>query len=272
MSALQFDDTHTHTHMCTSVRPVGLMYLEYSGGTDCSAGARRSRINFVCDKSVRDGEPIFVTESHENGCLYLFEWRTAYACNREAVVGVEGSCKVADDALENFYYDFTSLRDNGPYKINGGGMNFEVGICGAVTNADSSPPPGACMREGNGDTCHAIGKASGEPRFNQGITSLHYESDDDCATSSSGKKTSTHINFLCDRNGDKNASAVDVVQGGKLNFNSVSWDKCEYTFDFSTVHACRPRTSESCLFTDETSGKAGNTLPSLFRFRFCFLI
>ena len=93
-------------------------------------------------------------------------------------------------------------------------------------------------------------------RFNQGITSLHYESADVCSGSTSGKKTSTHINFLCDRNGNKNASAVEVATGSKLNFNSVSWDKCEYTFDFSTVHACRPRTSESCLFTDEASGKA----------------
>ena len=123
-------------------------------------GERRSRINFVCDKSVRDGEPTFITESHEGGCLYLFEWRTAYACNRESVVGADGSCKVADDALENFYYDFTSLRDNGPYTVNGGGMDFEVGICSTVTSCDGGA--GACLKDGS--TSAAIGKASGEPR------------------------------------------------------------------------------------------------------------
>jgi len=59
------------------------LLLEYEGGDTCGTAKakRRTKIYFTCVQDAGKGAPTFVAEL--DGCVYVFEWKTAYACTPE---------------------------------------------------------------------------------------------------------------------------------------------------------------------------------------------
>jgi cation-dependent mannose-6-phosphate receptor len=59
------------------------LLLEYELGATCgtSAARRRTKIYFTCGQDAGKGAPTYVAEL--DGCVYVFEWKTAYACTPE---------------------------------------------------------------------------------------------------------------------------------------------------------------------------------------------
>eukprot|EP00039_Didymoeca_costata_P032725 m.39091 g.39091 ORF g.39091 m.39091 type:complete len:2511 (+) comp9510_c0_seq1:237-7769(+) len=225
------------------------LYLEFLHGTPCSSGERRTRIDMVCAQDALEGTPQFLSEPENitDGCLYLFEWRSAYACprsNGQPVVG--DSCDVKDDVLgDAFIYQLSGVQ--GPWNITDGDYTYYLGLCGGISDQCDG---GACRVDSTGKK-DVIGKATKTtypvPTFSRGTMLMHMPTDRDCG--SDGDKVQTTIRYICDRS----------VGHGMETPTLVRDSECEVVFEILTEKTCPAAEMPPCQF--EHNGETFDLTP-----------
>ncbi|XP_045197868.2 cation-independent mannose-6-phosphate receptor-like isoform X2 [Mercenaria mercenaria] len=208
----------------------GRLTLTYKGGEKCHHNnfQRQTVINFVCNQTAGDGNPVF---ENEDECVYLFTWPTRYACLDHPV---EESCRVD---VGDRKYDLGPLtRRSGinwmalheQNDLYGRGQYF-INICHNIlqTGDASRCDPGAaiCYREYL--STRNLGRYESKPVVDSKTnnTVIKYTNGDIC--NGTTKITST-ITFIC-KPGEGD-SAPTLIQ--------VSNDKCFYEFEWHTAEAC----------------------------------
>lgn len=136
------------------------------------------------------GSPEFVEETED--CQFIFEWHTVYVCN---VISPDSSgdgnsaCHIRHEPAKT-NVDLSPLHKKDGYRVPFHGKIYRLNVCGSV--CDQS---GVCS-----DTQESYGLASlSQFKWDYGKLKVVYYGGDSCASSLSGKKTST-IYFECDMN------------------------------------------------------------------------
>ncbi|KAG1683720.1 Cation-independent mannose-6-phosphate receptor [Nymphon striatum] len=208
----------------------GQLTLKYTGGTsNCHKKYKRqSIISFLCDHSIKEKGPSFITERDD--CTYLFEWKTKYACPHFAVSG----CAIMDDQGNGYDLSSISLPDGNHYVSSEDNPNlkFVINICRTVV-----PRKGSVDR----DTF---------PIFRDGNLFLIYEHGDLCKTSDGkNNRMRTEISLICD---------MDIKENQPVYLGYDS-SKCKYSFTWQTRAACPilPETKvlDNCTAINEVTGQ-----------------
>ncbi|XP_013417456.1 cation-independent mannose-6-phosphate receptor [Lingula anatina] len=210
----------------------GIMSLKYTGGDGGCRGnhTRSTLIRFQCDHStsgVTKG-PMFIERTDD--CMYVFEWRTSYACALFKVV----ECIYRD--AQNNQYDLSSLTlARGNYNVTDSASprkKFIINVCSTVVHEKNVMCPhksAACLinldERNYTKRFHDLGEVTDQPfsMVNNRLT-LTYTNGEPCAMGSGNSKTI--ITFECDH------AAIDTNPVYTLTEN------CDYHFMWRTSAAC----------------------------------
>ncbi|TRY58197.1 hypothetical protein DNTS_017408 [Danionella cerebrum] len=230
----------------------GDLTLIYPDGSRCSTGFQRMTIiNFECNATAGNGEPVYTGESD---CTYYFDWHTAYACVKEKE---DLLCRVTDHKKR---FDLSPLTR---YPESEGSQNWEavdavaaesdkrrfyLNVCHKIIQkgaATSCPEDAAICAIGNGKTM-SLGKflASPQKALEGDDLRLIYTDGEECREK---MKVKTVITLKC-KPGDVESPPV---------LRSVSSDGCVYEFEWFTTSACvlSKTQGDECKVEDPQAGK-----------------
>lgn len=231
------------------------LVIEYEAGSVGSHGPKRTRIVFVCAPENGRGTPSFQDEirgSDKSGTTYLFEWRTAYACQRDEVLGTD--CRVKDDVRDDVWYDFAPLRDAGiiEYTRNGETVadSYAIGLCGRQADCAGA----VCKKRVEDQGWSMIGNLGGQPTFVGGAIKMEFNSDEKCTKRTENDpnqflKKSTVIQLECEVGGADARGNVTAETIATKMLHFLNDDGCTAEFSLQTAHACPPPADFSCTFT-----------------------
>ncbi|XP_076873911.1 cation-independent mannose-6-phosphate receptor isoform X2 [Brachyhypopomus gauderio] len=208
----------------------GSISIVYLNGDKCGSGARYStRVIFQCDDSP--GSPIF---DRQDGCEYVFIWRTSEAC---PVKRVQGQNCMVKDPRSGFEYDLTPLSGR-DHEVKIDQYVYHFAVCSPIKTSVCPHGPGeavsSCQVEG---TTHRIaGMVTRNLTFDDGVIMINYTNGEACHKI---YERSTAILFSCDHS--KNP--------GKPAFIRETAD-CTYLFEWHTTLACPPFKTISCSYND----------------------
>ncbi|XP_075059666.1 cation-independent mannose-6-phosphate receptor [Mixophyes fleayi] len=225
--------------MSPQVQEDGSLTIVYMSGDKCTDKKRYStRINFQCDHVL--GSPVF---QEQDGCEYVFLWRTSEAC---PVVRAEGdNCQVRDPKY-GYLYNLKPLGEK-PVEVLDGGYTYQLKVCGELSESPcaSQAPTGetvsSCQVTGN--TGKVAGLTNQKLIYKDGLLMLNYTGGELCHKK---YKRTTLIMFHCDKT------------EGKPVFLKETPD-CTYMFQWRTPHAC-PFKPVDCSFKD-TLGNSYDLSP-----------
>ncbi|KAJ8396206.1 hypothetical protein AAFF_G00020730 [Aldrovandia affinis] len=210
----------------------GSISIVYLNGDVCGHGRYSTRIIFQCDDSP--GSPMF---DQQNGCEYIFTWRTSEACPIHRVQG--DNCKV-QDPRSGYVFDMTSLSGT-DYEVANGKYQYHFAVCGPLkkeicTIKDAgSDTVSSCQVEGSS---HKIaGLTTQSLTYDDGLIMINYTRGETCHKI---YERSTAILFTCDHS----------KSPGEPQFIKETTD-CTYLFEWNTQLACLPFKRTSCTFNDE---------------------
>lgn len=191
-----------------------LAVLELTSDTKCDSQTKRSsKITFICDKLVNEGEPKFVGTE---GCSYHFEWATKYACVEEK------PCKLTGPNGEIF--DFSSIAGI-QYKVqrlNKTNEFIHFSLCSPAKECGDMTW-GSCLVKtgdnGNRQTT-SIGGFTEKLQLDKKDVFLLYENGANCIEH--GNKYSTKIEFI----------SADNPQDEEI---VLIEDKCQIVLHFKTM-------------------------------------
>ena len=248
----------------------GELTMVYKNGDRChSSGFKRSTIiSFKCEATIDKGYPEF---REEDSCLYLFDWKTKYACPPSRRTGTD--CQVTSS--RGVRYDLSELvrMDNMNWLAIDGQQsssdnNIYVSVCGGLKSikgkTDKCDSTSAvCIVNTKTKSVRNLGKYKQSLVLNSdGSMFLNYTDGDVCKTMTDGKKISISsvITFLC-HPGDLASPPVLV---------SSSLDKCIYQFMWRTGKMIFYRGREAkdcCLIPLSITANIGRAwLAQLVRF------
>ncbi|XP_069811536.1 cation-independent mannose-6-phosphate receptor [Dendropsophus ebraccatus] len=208
----------------------GSLTIVYMSGDKCSDKKHYStRIIFQCDHNV--GSPMF---QEQEGCEYVFLWRTSEAC---PVARSEGdNCQVKDPKY-NYVYDLRPLGEK-VVEVADSEYTYQLKVCGEVPGSKCSAqaPAGStvssCQVKGNNGM--SAGLTNQKLVYEDGIIMINYTGGAICHNK---YQRSTLIIFQCDKT------------EGKPEFLKETPD-CIYKFQWRTPLACLPFTPIDCAFKD----------------------
>lgn len=226
----------------------GQLSLVYTGGAVCSHSQthRQTVILFTCDRTAGAGAPTFDRE--EDGCHYIFEWRTAYACYGEvdchAIDGVRGIDFHLDALMrKDSNWIASDSRENGKYE-------YELNVCRPLVARpgwDCGPFAAACQKTlKGGGSDHEIGFVAPPAVDADGTLVLMYEGGEPCV--GTANKRSTRIEFECDPRPGMLGNPVFEFEAD-----------CLYHFSWKTSAACDhdskpPAPTGDCTAVDPSTG------------------
>lgn len=235
----------------------GDLTLIYPDGSRCSTGFQRMTIiNFECNATAGNGQPVFTGESD---CTYYFDWQTSYACvEKEDLL-----CRVTDHKKR---YDLSPLTR---FPESEGSQNWVavnakaaesdkkriyMNVCHKIIQdgvASSCPEDSAICAVGNG-TAKNLGKflKSPEKATEGDDIRLIYTDGDKCREK---MKVKSIITLKC-KPGDVESPPV---------LRSVSSDDCIYEFEWFTASACVLSKTEgdNCKVEDMQTGISFDLSP-----------
>ncbi|KAM4632802.1 LOW QUALITY PROTEIN: cation-independent mannose-6-phosphate receptor [Polymixia lowei] len=210
----------------------GSVSIVYQNGDRCGATARYStRILFQCDDTP--GSPVF---DRQDGCEYVFIWRTSEACPVRKSQGVE--CRV-QDPRSGYEFNLNPLKGK-DYQASSGKYTYHLSICealqqGICTHKDTgSDRVSSCQTEG--DTHKIAGMASQTLSYVGDHLILNYTNGEICHKI---YQRSTEIYFSCHPD----------IQTGEPEFIKET-PECTYLFSWRTALACVPVKTTSCSYND----------------------
>uniref|UniRef100_A0A4W5NR28 Insulin-like growth factor 2 receptor n=1 Tax=Hucho hucho TaxID=62062 RepID=A0A4W5NR28_9TELE len=207
----------------------GSISIVYLNGDRCDKGHHSTRIIFQCDDNP--GSPVF---DRQDGCEYVFIWRTSEACPLTSAQGE--NCKVKD-TRSGYVFDMSSLSGK-DYMVKSGQYQYHLSVCGGLqrgvcTHKDTgSDQVSACQVK---DSTHRIaGMASQTLSYVGDQIVLNYTGGETCHKI---YQRSTEIYFSC-----------------HPKMNPVKFIKetaeCTYLFTWRTALACIPVQTTSCSYQD----------------------
>uniref|UniRef100_A0A673X295 Insulin-like growth factor 2 receptor n=1 Tax=Salmo trutta TaxID=8032 RepID=A0A673X295_SALTR len=101
----------------------GSISIVYLNGDRCDKGHHSTRIIFQCDDNP--GSPVF---DRQDGCEYVFMWRTSEACPLTSAQGE--NCKVKDPR-SGYMFDMSSLSGK-DYMVKSGQYQYHFSVCGGL--------------------------------------------------------------------------------------------------------------------------------------------
>ncbi|KAM4522347.1 cation-independent mannose-6-phosphate receptor isoform 2-T2 [Odontesthes bonariensis] len=210
----------------------GSISIVYQNGDKCGASSRYStRVIFQCDDNP--GSPML---DRQDGCEYVFIWRTSEACPIRKSRGE--NCRVRDPK-SGYDFDFSSLKGR-DYPIQSGKYTYHLSICGALekdvcTHKDTGiESVSSCQVEGGN---HKIaGMANQILSFVGDQIILNYTSGEACHTV---YQRSTEISFSC--HPDRHPGTPEFIK---------ETPDCTYLFNWPTALACVPVKTTSCSYND----------------------
>ncbi|XP_056423214.1 cation-independent mannose-6-phosphate receptor isoform X2 [Hyla sarda] len=208
----------------------GSLTIVYMSGDKCSNTKHYStRIIFQCDHNL--GSPVF---QEQEGCEYVFLWRTSEAC---PVARAEGdNCQVKDPKYD-YVYDLSPLGEK-VVTVEDGEYKYQLKVCGEVpaSACSSQAPSGSTVSscQVKGDKGMLAGLTNQKLVYEDGIIMINYTGGALCHKK---YQRSTLIIFQCDKT------------EGKPEFLKETPD-CIYKFQWRTPRACLPFKPIDCSFKD----------------------
>ncbi|XP_069625297.1 cation-independent mannose-6-phosphate receptor [Ranitomeya imitator] len=208
----------------------GSLTIVYLSGDKCSENKHYStRIIFHCDHNV--GSPLF---QEQDGCEYIFVWRTSEAC---PVVTAKGdNCQVRDPKYD-YVYDLRPLGEK-VIEVAVSEYKYQLKVCGGIAESvcSSKAPSGttvsSCQIKGN--KAMLAGLTNQQLVYEDGIIMINYTGGELCHNK---YQRSTLLIFHC------------AKTEGKPVFLKETPD-CIYKFQWGTPLACLPFKPIDCSFKD----------------------
>ncbi|CAH2252953.1 cation-independent mannose-6-phosphate receptor [Pelobates cultripes] len=222
----------------------GSLSIVYMNGDKCTDKQRYStRIIFQCDHEI--GSPVF---QHQDGCEYVFFWRTPEACPVQVAEGE--NCQVQHPKY-NHIFDLKALGDK-DVEVKSNDYTYQFKVCGGITSSPclSKAKPGTTVSscQVKGTDSKIAGLITQKLRFENGLLMINYTGGDVCHKI---YNRSTAIIFSCD---SENKQPVFLKET----------PDCSYMFEWRTPLACLPFKPIDCSLRD-TEGNSYD-LSSLSRY------
>ncbi|KAM4770926.1 cation-independent mannose-6-phosphate receptor [Rhinophrynus dorsalis] len=207
----------------------GSLSIVYMSGDRCNDKQRYStRIIFQCDHNI--GSPVF---QQQDGCEFVFLWRTPEAC---PVVRAEGdNCQVKDPKY-GYVYDLKSLGGK-DIEVTTNDYMYVFRVCDRITPTRCS----AASKNKDVSSCQVKGvdsKITGlfneKVVFENGLLMINYTGGEICHKIYT---RSTVILFYCDHNEQKPVFLKETPD-------------CTYMFEWRTPLACLPSKPIDCSYKD----------------------
>ncbi|XP_023074848.1 cation-independent mannose-6-phosphate receptor isoform X1 [Piliocolobus tephrosceles] len=223
----------------------GSLSIMYVNGDKCGNQRFSTRITFECAQI--SGSPTFQLQ---DGCEYVFIWRTVEAC---PIVRVEGdNCEVKDPRHGNLY-DLKPLGLNDTI-VSAGEYTYYFRVCGKLSSdvcptSDKSRVVSSCQEKREPQGFHKVaGLLTQKLTYENGLLKMNFTGGDTCHKV---YQRSTAIFFYCDRSTQQPVFLKETSD-------------CSYLFEWRTQYACPPFDLTECSFKDG----AGNSfdLSSLSRY------
>ncbi|XP_029532637.1 cation-independent mannose-6-phosphate receptor [Oncorhynchus nerka] len=209
----------------------GSISIVYLNGDRCDKGHHSTRIILQCDDNP--GSPVF---DRQDGCEYVFIWRTSEACPLTSAQGE--NCKVKDPR-SGYMFDMSSLSGK-DYMVKSGQYQYHFSVCGGLkrgicTHKDTgSDQVSACQVK---DSTHRIaGLASQTLSYVGDQIVLNYTGGETCHKI---YQRSTEIYFSC--HPKMNPGVPEFIK---------ETAECTYLFTWRTALACIPVKTTSCSYQD----------------------
>ncbi|KAM8945507.1 cation-independent mannose-6-phosphate receptor [Pelodytes ibericus] len=207
----------------------GSLSIVYMNGDKCTNTQRYStRIIFQCDHNI--GSPVF---QQQEGCEYVFLWRTPEACPVQRAEG--DNCQVIHPKYGHIY-DLKALGEK-DVEIKADDYIYQFKVCGGITSSPclSKAKPGtvsACQVKGTDSKI--AGLVSQKVIFENDLLMINYTGGDVCHKI---YNRSTLILFYCD-SANKQPTFLKETSD------------CTYMFEWRTPLACPPLKSIDCSLRD----------------------
>ncbi|KAI3364465.1 hypothetical protein L3Q82_011257, partial [Scortum barcoo] len=210
----------------------GSISIVYQNGDQCGLTSRYStRIIFQCDDNP--GSPMF---DRQDGCEYVFIWRTSEACPIRKAQG--NDCRVRDPR-SGYEFNLSSLKGQ-DYTIKNNKYTYHLSICGGLHQ-------GVCAHKDTGSDAVSACQVDGDSHKIAGMANqvLSYMGDQLILNYTNGEtchkiyKRSTEIYFSC--HPDMHPGAPEFIK---------ETPDCTYLFSWPTALACIPVKTTSCSYND----------------------
>uniref|UniRef100_A0A3Q2EC35 Insulin-like growth factor 2 receptor n=1 Tax=Cyprinodon variegatus TaxID=28743 RepID=A0A3Q2EC35_CYPVA len=212
------------------VADEGSITIMYQNGDKCGDSSTYStRILLQC--ADNPGSPMF---DRQDGCEYVFVWRTSEACPIKKVKGE--NCRVRDPK-SGYEFDFSSLKDK-DFSIPSDKYTYHLSVCSAlqkdVCPHKGTEPVSSCQVSGS--THKTAGLSNQILNYVGDQIILNYTSGDTCHRI---YQRSTVISFSC--HPDKHPGVPEFIK---------ETPDCTYLFNWPTALACVPAKATSCSYND----------------------
>ncbi|XP_029452555.1 cation-independent mannose-6-phosphate receptor isoform X2 [Rhinatrema bivittatum] len=230
----------------------GSLSIVYLNGAKCTEKQHYStRIIFHCDR-IR-GSPVF---QEQNGCEFVFVWRTREACPIRRAEGT--NCQVQDPRY-GYSYNLTALGGQ-DITVTTDKYEYHFRVCGGISDSSCQPKKAkpsdvvsSCQVQIADRTVTRIaGLYTTNITFENGQIMINYTGGETCHKI---YQRSTAVLFYC----DPSAKAEDVLYSANLAsvnrtlmqpvFREETAD-CTYLFEWHTPYACPPFKSVQCSLKD----------------------
>ncbi|KAM9704645.1 cation-independent mannose-6-phosphate receptor [Menidia menidia] len=210
----------------------GSISIVYKNGDKCGSLSRYStRIILQCGDNP--GSPMF---DRQDGCEYIFVWRTSEACPIRKSQG--DNCRVRDPK-SGYEFDFSSLKGR-DYPTTSGKYTYHLSVCGALqrdvcTHKDTGIESVSSCQV-SADSHKIAGMANQVLSFVGDQIILNYTNGETCHKVF---QRSTEISFSC--HPDRHPGAPEFIK---------ETPECTYLFIWPTALACVPVKTTSCSYND----------------------
>ncbi|KAK0149277.1 Cation-independent mannose-6-phosphate receptor [Merluccius polli] len=210
----------------------GSVTIVYLNGDRCGASGHYStRLIFQCDDN--SGSVVF---DRQDGCEYVFLWRTDKACPITKSQG--DNCRV-QEPRSGHVFDLSSLMGK-DYPVQGNKYTYHLSVCSALQR-------GVCTHKDTGSDRVASCQVAGESQKIAGMASqtLSYVADQLILNYTNGEtchkiyNRSTEVYFSC--HPDQNPGVPEFIK---------ETPDCTYMFSWPTALACVPVKTAICSFND----------------------
>ncbi|MBN3306457.1 MPRI protein, partial [Amia calva] len=213
----------------------GSLSIVYHNGEKCGKGRYSTRIIFQCDDSP--GSPVF---ERQDGCEYVFVWRTSEACPIRRAQGY--NCTVRDPR-SGYVFNLRNLSGS-DYVVKTEKYDYHIAVCNSLqtkicTRKDTgSDVVSSCQVDhSQGHFQRISGLSTQNLTYEDGLLMINYTRGEKCHQI---YQRSTAILFSCDHS--KNP--------GTPVFLRETMD-CTYLFEWHTTLACLPFQTTGCAFKDD---------------------
>eukprot|EP00040_Diaphanoeca_grandis_P029481 m.172769 g.172769 ORF g.172769 m.172769 type:complete len:2666 (-) comp31700_c1_seq1:1066-9063(-) len=230
-----------------------VMFLKNGDICGTTKRHREASVEFICDPNAGAGNPTFIDEVDH--CVYLVEWKTAYACAVEKPVPHDAeNCHIED--VGGSAVSLVPLGDK-PMRVTPSPSSpwpeFEISVCGARSTC---PHGHVCVKKAEGtdltERWHSLGTASTLIASGHNTYTMETKNGDLCPDGENSRSSS--ISFVCRKD------MVDSKPQMTRNYLD-----CSYSFLWETALACGQ--PSSCTVFNPISkkplylGVLGNDIP-----------